>query len=997
MPPPKSLSKADEQMKQDKLRSSPQPRFLHTRSTPSSRDPPKNLSRKPPPDLLPKKPPKDPAPIAPTPPKAWLSQSSINKAADSIKPPPQQEKKGFWNWRPFRSASLPPPPVDTPQRFHVLYSLHVHSIQNLPASLNGLRLIVHWNRKEEGLQTMPSRVLRGVAEFDETLRQRCTVDGSRNSHQLMLYEPKLFTISVVALDMDELELGKHHIDLSRLLPEEDDAGQGSHSWSTNFELSGMAKGSSLVVTFNYDLLHQETSEESDDTQKTTTGSKLSTASRPSPSTVKAGSDVLAGSKVYKVETPSEHMLKKDAASMVTKERIKTLTEEWSDSQEAWDSQPEKEELHEEAMFINDLSPDLDDEVDLVAGEFLDMLDFGLSNSEDEPDSPRAKLLKQFEHESLFGGDANFRPENADAREQSKLLGTAEERYPGGFRSTTSTEELARNYESEGGLQFASIMEAAELELQKAAQSARSKSRAKELEDEETQALMQRWGLSETSFHDSLSKSTSGFGNTVFGPHLNHPPPLGKGLGSVLYLEDGGSVRSMSPSHFSKSRASGSLVMQASKPVVVPSTIGSSAVDILRHLASLGTETLAQQAMAAMPLEDITGKLADEVIAMGRPSTHASGQKEGFSSQRGNWHPNASSSGAESGRESLADRGKKGGYDDYVSLEDLAPLAMQNIEALAIDGLKVQADVTEEDAPSYLDAAAWGILGDAKKGNKDNFHLSHDVAGMRFDKLRLGESSPSDANEGGPLSMALTIEEWSKLDAGILDDDTKSKERSLALLAAHNADCRDWQLASKEGKGHSRRRGNMGNTLMIAMLVQLRDPLQNFEPVGAPMMTLIQAERVMLPPKPRIGRSVTVTGNSEVDDELIETIAQKEEPPQFKLTGVHMSGLKSLDDEATSGRGPEIPKKGWGSQKQLQSGSRWLAAQGMAKGSSKPSLLKGKAAPPPPAQTKVKPGETLWSISARVNGSGHKWRDLAKLNPHIRNPDVILPNDTLRTR
>lgn len=648
--PPKSGSKAEEQFKQqtealkNKPKSSHQPRFLHSSSTPSSRDAPKDskssFSRKPAAasDLLPKRTPKEPprsSSIAPAPPKVWSSQPTINKTADSLKPPSQPEKKGFWNWRPFRAAALSSPSIDTPQRFHVLYSLHVHSIQNIPVSLNGLRLIVHWNRKEEGLQTMPSRVLGGMAEFDETLRQRCTVQGTRTANQLMKYEPKLFTISVVALDVDELELGKHHIDLSRLLPEEVDASQGTHSWSTNFELSGMAKGSNLIVTFNYDLLHQETSEESDDTLKTISHNKPSTPSHMNPSSGKAGSSLPAGDKAYKVGTAAENAsLHKNEASRVAIEENennnKDLSEDWSDSQEAWDSHPEEEKLHEEDRFINDLSVDLDDEVDLVAGEFLDMLDFGLSpggsNSEGEPDSPRARLLKQFQQDTLFGGEVDFRLDNSVPSERGKLFGTTEERYPGGLHSTIRGEEVARSYDSEDGLQMASIMEAAELELQKAAQSARSKSRAKELEDEETQALMQSWGLSETSFHDSRSKSKDGLGNPVFGPHL---PPLGKGLGSVLYLEDGGSLRSMSPSHLSKNKASGSLVMQSSKPVVVPSAMGSSAVDILRHLASLGPETLAKQAMAAMPLEDITGKVADEVITMGSSTPHASGQ-------RGNW-------------------------------------------------------------------------------------------------------------------------------------------------------------------------------------------------------------------------------------------------------------------------------------------------------------------------------------------------------------------------
>ncbi|KAI5066884.1 hypothetical protein GOP47_0017412 [Adiantum capillus-veneris] len=935
MPSPTSGSKPDEQLTQEKLQSFFHPRISSTRDAPQESN--SMLSRRPASDPLPKQaskePPRSAPKVAPSPP-----------SSDSSKPPPQQEKKGFWNWRPFRSAAPTTLTVDTPQRFHVLYCLHVHSIENLPTTLDGLRLIVHWNRQEEGLQTMPSRVLRGVAEFDENLRQRCSVFGFRNSNSLMQYEPKLFTLSVVALDADELELGKHHIDLSRLLPEEDvspnAAGQTTRSWSTSFELSGMAKGSSLFVTFSYDLLHQETSEEKDSKEEVIGGSIQNKPSRMDLSSGVAGSLLSSGSKDGRGKGFMENAFQKDEKSDVVMDNVKNKVEDWSDSKETWDSQP-KEEL---SGFARDMSPDLDEEVDLVAGEFLNMLDFGL-DSDGEPDSPRARLLRQFEYEGLFGGELDFRPDSTSKNERG-------ERYPSrGYDSRFGTDELARSYGSDDGLEFNSMMEATESELHKAAQGARSKSRAQELEDEETQVLMQRWGMNESAFRNSPSKP-------VFGPP--RPPSLGKGLGSVLYLEDGGSLRSMSSSTLPKNSASGSLVMQSSKPVVVPSTMGSNAVDVLRHLASLGTDTLAKQAMTAMPLQDITG-VANEAMAKG-------------SSQTGRF----------------PDRGTKGGYDDYVSLEDLAPLAMSNVEALAVDGLKIQVDVAEEEAPSYLDAAAWGVLPELKKREKDSIQFSHDVAGLHFENLQDEDIATSDAKESGPLSMALTLEEWSKLDAGILDDDVKLKERSLAILAAHNADL---QLA--KGKGHSRKRGNMGNTLMIAMLVQLRDPLQNFEPVGAPMLTLIQAERVMLPPKPRMSRNVSVTGNSEVDDELAEKIARKEEAPQFKLTGVHMSGLKTPEDDVRSVKGLEAPKKGWGSQKQLQSGSRWLAAQGMTKGS-KPSLLKGKAAAPSPVQTKVKQGETLWSISSRVNGSGHKWRDLAKLNPHIRNPDVIFANENIRT-
>ena len=54
-------------------------------------------------------------------------------------------------------------------------------------------------------------------------------------------------------------------------------------------------------------------------------------------------------------------------------------------------------------------------------------------------------------------------------------------------------------------------------------------------------------------------------------------------------------------------------------------------------------------------------------------------------------------------------------------------------------------------------------------------------------------------------------------------------------------------------------GCMGNTVTIAMLVQLRDPLKNNEAVGVPMMAFVQAERMVKPPKLKVGRNVSLNG------------------------------------------------------------------------------------------------------------------------------------------
>jgi hypothetical protein len=546
------------------------------------------------------------------------------------------------------------------------------------------------------------------------------------------YETKLFTVSVIALDVDGLELGHHHIDLSRLLPDEDvddpNVRHGS-GWSTSFPLSGKAKPGNLDATFNYDMLHYEPSEGNDN--KDDEGEdgltndavaseddailnddahvKGSVSSGDSVLTTDADNHFLnskqgltqdsmaslgllaeksgflgidetcTGSSSDNITSPGTHVhVSKtqkiestlgDVRGVFNHEVfIRHGYEEWIEESkdihvtdlklvesgaggssspralaqdrqaeqirntfsqiestiaqmesslksevsmsheiEEWSIESEDNEGVEVGEGLNDVNDDdkpivdfqteFDEEIELVAGEFLDMLDIGFgsgnSNSEDETDSPRERLLRQCV--DLFPS------EDASLVQQQNCV------VPYGNK-------LQEDWESDEDSQLASIMEAAELELQRAAQSERSRSRAKALEDEETQALMREWGLSEKAFQNSPPKFNRS--SSMLGPQLPIPPPLGNGLGPVVNLKDGGSLRSMSPSHFSNKANSGSaLVLQASKPVVVPSTMGTTAVDILRHLASFGMETLGKQAMAAMPLQDITGMLTNEAVTM----------------------------------------------------------------------------------------------------------------------------------------------------------------------------------------------------------------------------------------------------------------------------------------------------------------------------------------------------------------------------------------------
>lgn len=645
---------------------------------------------------------------------------------------------------------------------------------------------------------------------------------------------------------------------------------------------------------------------------------------------------------------------------------------------------------------------LDDMADSVAGEFLSRLGvdhspFALS-SDSDPDSPRARLLKQFEREGGIGlGIGITEQSDGEPSHSSELQRHGVAARPG--------------WDSDEDLELASIVQVGESELQKAAQTMRSKTRAKMLEDAETEALMQEWGMDERAFRNSPPGSSRGFGSPVDFPFEGpvELPAVAEGFGPLVKTRDGGFLRSMNPDLFRNSKSKGSLVMQISNPVVVPAEMGSTVMDILRCLASVGIEKLTVEARKTMPLEDITGKSIQQVALEALPALEAAGKRQPTLQGR------HIEKGSDCGSAQLADsrrmdvseyRSEKqvgtskskvscsANYAEYVSLEELAPLAMNKIEALSIEGLKVQSDMADQDAPSNVNAMSWGEVAafEGMRAVKSGTLGLEGTAG-----LQLLDTKESSVDIDGVLGTAITLDEWMRLDAGIVDEG-KTSERTAKILAAHNALRSDLVVGGTfEGeKGDKSKRKNgtgrwgfMGNMLTIALLVQLRDPLRNFESVGAPMMALIQAERVVVPPRPKMGKRVSDKGNSEEVDKTEPEDNKKEEVSQFTITQVHVAGLISEEEDK---------KTSWSTPKQQQSGSRWLLASGMGK-SAKHPILKSKQAAKPmaPSKTKVKTGDTLWSISSRAFGDGGRWKEIASLNPHIRNPNIILPNDTLKLR
>ncbi|KAM7515697.1 hypothetical protein LguiA_005280 [Lonicera macranthoides] len=232
--------------------------------------------------------------------------------------------------------------------------------------------------------------------------------------------------------------------------------------------------------------------------------------------------------------------------------------------------------------------------------------------------------------------------------------------------------------------------------------------------------------------------------------------------------------------------------------------------------------------------------------------------------------------------------------------------MDKIEALSIEGLRIQSCLSN----------IGGSLG--LKG----------VGG-----LQLVDVKDCGDDVDGLMGLSLTLDEWMRLDSGEIDVRDEISERTSKILAAHHAsDSVRLKGKKRRGKG-ARQYGLLGNNFTVTLMVQMRGPLRNYEPVGAPMLALIQVERVFVPPKLKIYNTVSETmisnkdedecdpAKNEIKEEAKQEKSNEEEViPQFKITDVHVASFKNETGK----------KKLLGSKTQQQCGSHWLLANGMGK-------------------------------------------------------------------
>ncbi|CAA7017220.1 unnamed protein product [Microthlaspi erraticum] len=901
--------------------------------------------------------------LSPVPPKPVpRSRSSVSSGQGT-----KEKKKSLvpWDWkRPLKAIAH-----FGQRRFDVCFLLHVHSIEGLPSNLDGTKLVVQWKRKDEVMSTQASKVLQGTAEFEETLTHRCLVYGSKHGpHRSAKYEVKLFLVYVSPVDTPWVILGKHWVDLTRILPlslEELEVARSTRKWNTSFKLSGLADSAVLNLSFDYSVVtssvcdstsgnvmlkrvgsvpsmerrsspvddgkvsHQlspslsldlsqsidflyeklsdqnpqrstgndETDKQADDSEVSFTGKGVEMCQQESsrveestdPNTESSGIEIIDIHEILKDEEESffEETHFPDQLSVAShsvpggpKSAFRSQVNSESleiKSSSVMDDSTEKENFVEvkcsyKAAKVSTKSLSLDDITESVANDFLNMLELEecsyVYTSDSEPTSPRGYLLREFEKEVLASG--NFL---LDLDRQAEYVSDIDEES-NDFSFSSSSLGVGKS-KREGKSQLLI-----------------NRRKAKVLEDLETDTLMR-----ECSFNDSLCGCSDGFGSPIELPAEEGLdfPPLGDNIGSLECKDDA--------SH---------LIMQVSIPVVLVPELGSDILEILQSLAASGIEGLCFEVNALMPLEDVMGKTVHEVVQdarFGRIVHDCSDKSKDAMVQK--------SSGQ---LDSFPLKEESGDFGSNICLEALASLAIDGIEHLSVEGLKIQCSMSDQDPPSG-------------------------VAPKPMDQ--------SDALE--LIRLSLTLDEWLRLDNG--DQTTKQMKNKISV----HHDCQD---QTSSGKGHTCR-----NKLTIALQMLLRDPFRDNEPVGASMLALIQVERCLVSSNlPEC--SLAQEGRNKEDDTHL-----------WRISNIGLAGLETeLGVDHL-----------WCTKTQQESGSRWLLASGAGK-TIKCQASESKEITVSNTQATRKSLDTLWSITTDRHNQEGDLSSSAVSVPFTRNPDVIFSND-----
>lgn len=754
------------------------------------------------------------------------TQKEIKKLDDKAD---TSEKRGLLSWKPIRALSH-----IGKQKLSCLFSVEVVAVQGLPASMNGLRLSVCVRKKETrdgAVQTMPSRVSQGAADFEETLFIRCNVYFTPSTGTQMKFEPRPFLIYAFAVDADELDFGRSSVDLTQLIQESIEKsfeGTRIRQWDTSFSLSGKAKGGELLLKLGFQIMEKDggigiySQAEGQKTSKNRDYSSSSFARRQSKTSFSVQSPRITSRADGR--TPSQKLIATDLQGI----------DELNLDEPAVAIPAAQESVKEPDEKAEDLDiPDFDVVDKGVEIQEKDRAEDELSetNSNSDKRSVSSEVVKEIVQDQFH---LTRMTELDSIAQQIKALESML-----GDESSVKTEEETQ---SQG-------LDADEETV--------TREFLQMLEDSDTnQFKVNRQALQLEEDENSGKKESEVF-----------LPDLGKGLGCVVQTRNGGYLASLNPLNVALARTdSPKLAMQMSKPLVLPSHTSVNGIELFQRMAAAGVEEMSSQILALMPMDELIGKTAEQIAFEGIASSIIQGRnKEGASSSAARTVAVVKSmaNAMNSGRKVRISTGIWNVSEDPLTAEEILAFSIQKIEEMTVEALKIQAGIAEEQAP--FDVSAINV--------KEKSH---------------------------PLAHAVPLEDWVRDNSVATSNDDNGSTENIAIF----------------------------------VVVQLRDPLRQYEAVGGPMIALIQAAHVDMGPD------------------------NYDEEKRFKVATLHVGGLR-----VKSGGKKNV----WDTEKQRLTAMQWLIAYGLGK-----IGKKGK-------HQATKGQELIWSISSRIMAD--MW-----LKP-IRNPDV----------
>ncbi|WOL05323.1 hypothetical protein Cni_G14051 [Canna indica] len=664
------------------------------------------------------------------------------------------EKKGIWSWKPMRALSH-----IRMQRLGCLFSVEVVAIQGLPASMNGLRLSVTVRKKEtkEGaMQTMPARVLQGSADFEETLFIRCHVycSGGAGTGKPLKFESRPFLISTFAIDAPELDFGTSLVDLSQLVKESMDKnveGERVRQWDATFPLFGKAKGGELLLKLSFQIMED------------------------------------GGVGIYKQAEGGSASISKGKESSISFARKKSKTSFSVASPKITRSEPSFTPTKQaSAVDLKEIDEfNLDDPAPPSATPSR-APKLPETELKDDLDLPEFEVVdKGIEIQAEKGEHEAEEEEEAESVEATSVSSEVVKEVVHDSAHLSRLTELDAIAQQIKALE--SLMVGDEQNSTKAAQED-DMQRLDEEEDAVTREFLQMLKLEDgkeqtLNMLDQITPSKIGLAAGKDGENGIYISDLGKGLGAVVQTRDGGYLCATNPFDTPvKRKETPKLAMQISKPFILGDQNLTSGFEVFQRLAVAGSEELGAKLQSLTSMDELMGKTAEQIAFEGMASAIISGRnKEGASSSAAKIVAFLKTMAAalNDGRKERILTGIWNVREEPVTAEEILPFALQKIEAMAVEALKIQAGIADEEAPfdvsslvakvekNPLDAATPLEGWEAACAGADSVTLL--VVVQLRDPLRRYETV------GAP---SIVIMQAAKVDGGGRDEEAKFKVASL---------------------------------------------------------------------------------------------------------------------------------------------------------------------------------------------------------------------------